>query len=110
LLAQGPADLVRQLLLLGPQRLERLQGRPARLVGPQQIVHKGLRLTPGTLAGLYPIRVVAELSQVNHEPSVPGRSCRPHSISDALSITRPALRSGRTAPTAAAPTCRDPRP
>ena len=60
--------LVGQLLLLGPQGLERLHGRPARLVGAQQLVDEGLRLAPGTLAGADQVGVLAEQSQVNHEP------------------------------------------
>ena len=59
--AQTMADLLRA------EGLEPLQVRPAFLVGAQQIVHCGLRLAPGTLAGADTVRVVSEHAQVNHE-------------------------------------------
>jgi hypothetical protein len=60
LLTLDGAHLVRELLLLRPQNLVRLQGRPPRLVRPQKFVHEGLRRAPGPLARSDAVGIFAE--------------------------------------------------
>ena len=69
LVAGGLRHLLAELLLLGPQRLEPLHGRPARLVGGAAGRPPiGLGLAAGPLAGPDGVGIFAEQTQVNHEP------------------------------------------
>src|SRR2546429_229766 len=68
----GPADLLAEPLLLGPQPVRARDGRPAPLVGGQQGVHHVLVLAAGTLRRAHGIRVLAERPEVNHRYRLDG--------------------------------------
>jgi hypothetical protein len=56
-----------ELVLLGTQRLEPGHRRAACLVGAEEGVNRRLGLAPGPLARPYPVRIIAQQSQINHD-------------------------------------------
>jgi hypothetical protein len=67
LITGGLRDLLAQRLLLGPDRLEPLNGGPPLLVGTQQVVHRGGGLAAHPLAGTDQVGIFAKQTEVNHD-------------------------------------------
>src|SRR6185437_8694221 len=67
--AASPAHLLTQRLVLGAQRVDRGDGLAPPLVSADQRVDSTLIFTTSTLRGTYPVRVLPQHFQIDHDGS-----------------------------------------